>query len=94
MMLRLRIPLLIMLLPGVSPAQTWTSQGIGGGGAFYSPVISPHAAQELWVSSDMSGFYKSNNFGIDWILQPSEVLQGGNTDSLVFTADPDSFIRK
>lgn len=79
-----------LLIAGACQAQTWSSMGIGGGGAFYSPVISPHNAQELWASSDMSGFYKSINFGEDWNLQHCENLQGGNTVSLAFTSDPDS----
>jgi photosystem II stability/assembly factor-like uncharacterized protein len=89
-MFRVLLSLIPLLLYGVSNAQTWTSAGIGGGGAFFSPVISPHTPQELWVSSDMSSFYRSTNFGEDWQLQHAEVLQGGNTVSLAFTADPDS----
>ncbi len=68
----------------------WLSKGIGGGGAFYSPVISPHNAQELWVSSDMSGVYRSTSLGEDWQLQAGESLQGGNTVSLSFTSSPDT----
>ena len=79
-----------LLIAGACQAQTWSSMGIGGGGAFFSPVISPHQSQQLWVSSDMSGFYRSNNFGEDWQLQHCEELQGGTTVSLAFTSNPDS----
>ncbi len=72
------------------PAQSWQSKGIGGGGAFYSPVISPYNANELWVSSDMSGCYRSENFGDSWSLIHAEEIQGSTTVSIAFTSNPDS----
>ena len=71
-------------------AQLWQSKGIGGGGAFFSPMISPHNTDELWVSSDMSGFYRTTDFGNNWNLLHAEQLQGSTTVSIAFTSQPDS----
>ena len=81
---------LLMYGAGFSQVPVWTSKGIGGGGAFFSPVISPHDKNEIWVSSDMSGFYRSTQFGRSWSLVHAEELQGGTTVSLSFTSNPDS----
>jgi hypothetical protein len=81
---------LLMYSAGFSQVPVWTSKGIGGGGAFFSPVISPHDKNEIWVSSDMSGFYRSTQFGRSWSLVHAEELQGGTTVSLSFTSNPDS----
>ncbi|MBL7923407.1 MAG: hypothetical protein JNL88_04325 [Bacteroidia bacterium] len=84
------LPFLFLLLAAEAPSQTWTSSGIGGGGAFFSPVISPHNASEIWLSSDMSGVYRSPDFGEAWQLQDAGELQGGTTVSIAFSAGPDT----
>jgi len=47
-------------------SQDWQSVGIGGGGAFFYPAASPHNSKLLFVSSDMGGFYRSENNGHSW----------------------------
>ncbi len=40
--------------------------GLGGGGAMYSPAASPHDPRLMFVSCDMSGFYRSEDGGKSW----------------------------
>jgi len=44
----------------------WTNLGVGGGGAFYNPAGSPHDPKLVFVSSDMSGIYRSEDAGKSW----------------------------
>lgn len=77
---------------GINPTNAqsinWTSKGIGAGGALYSPVISLHNSQEIWMSCDMSGVYRSTNFGTNWSLQNASALQGSRNTSIQFTSNP------
>lgn len=43
-----------------------TSLGIGGGGAVFTPEISPFNANEMAVTVDMGGVYISHNAGAKW----------------------------
>ena len=69
----------------------WTTDGPGGGGGTFSPVIAPNG-QDIWASCDMSGIYHSRDFGQSWQLLNFHSIGGGvngGTDSQVqFTSDP------
>ncbi|MDE7406433.1 MAG: hypothetical protein K2M89_06140 [Clostridiales bacterium] len=43
-----------------------TALGIGGGGALFSPAISPLDESTMAVIPDMGGVYVSHNAGVDW----------------------------
>ncbi|MDQ3823888.1 MAG: lamin tail domain-containing protein, partial [Actinomycetota bacterium] len=45
-----------------------TTLGPGGGGAMYSPLVSPHDASLLYACCDMGGLYRSTNGGGAWRL--------------------------
>ena len=47
-------------------APAWSSVGIGGGGGFFYPAASPHDPNLVFVSSDMGGFYRSEDAGKSW----------------------------
>lgn len=62
-------------------AQSWTASGLGGGGGIEQPSISPHDNRLVYLSSDMSGVYRSRNFGRSWSILPfRSVGQDGITD--------------
>ena len=44
----------------------WTRVGIGGGGANFSPEISPHDYKVALVTCDMGGSYVTHNGGESW----------------------------
>ena len=45
---------------------TWTSLGLGGGGAMFTPAISPADPNLILVNCDMSGAYRSFDGGQTW----------------------------
>lgn len=49
-----------------SPSLKATTLGIGGGGAVFTPKISPFNANEMAVTVDMGGVYISHNAGAKW----------------------------
>jgi photosystem II stability/assembly factor-like uncharacterized protein len=52
----------------------WTSIGLGGGGAMYTPAISPVDPNMILLSCDMSGVYRSTDGGKNWELIPYRQL--------------------
>jgi photosystem II stability/assembly factor-like uncharacterized protein len=72
-----------------SQEEEWSSRGAGGGGAFFSPAISPHDGNILYVATDMSGVFNSKNFGKSWLTLPFSQLQGGINSHVRFTSNPD-----
>ena len=52
--------------PGLLFAQTWTTVGMGGGGAQYAPSISPLNSNLRFIGCDMSGWYRSTDGGNSW----------------------------
>lgn len=69
-----------------APAQ-FVSRGPGGGGAFFSPSVNPHATDELWVGSDMSDLFSSHDGGRTWDTMDFRILQGGNQPGrMLFTS--------
>lgn len=45
---------------------TWQTAGPGGGGGMFSPAVSPHDDNLMFVSCDMSGVYRTTNGGENW----------------------------
>ena len=46
----------------------WTSLGLGGGGAMFTPAISPVDPNLILLNCDMSGSYRSTDGGESWEL--------------------------
>ncbi|WP_437580567.1 hypothetical protein [Sorangium sp. So ce887] len=72
-----------------SARRRWQSRGVGGGGALYSPSINPHDGREIFMASDMTGVYRTRDFGRSWTPLHFHKLQGGVLSQFRFTADPD-----
>jgi photosystem II stability/assembly factor-like uncharacterized protein len=83
--------LLIALAPALLSAQpaTWHSRGIGGGGALFSPSISPLDASNIYLQCDMSEVFHTTNKGTSWnILDFRELISTGGMHTVEFTSDP------
>ena len=65
------------------------NRGIGGGGALFSPAISPHDADNLYMSCDMTELFVSNNGGQSWGFFASADLTAFQNSEVQFTSDPD-----
>ena len=66
--LLLFVILLIIIFTAISNsgAPTLEKIGIGGGGAFYNPMIDPSDSINIYVTSDMGALYYSYNQGKSW----------------------------
>jgi len=58
--------------------------GMGGGGAMYAPASSPHDAKLMFVSCDMSGFYRSEDGGQSWQMIDFRQTKGNTACPPVF----------
>ncbi|HTY58824.1 MAG TPA: hypothetical protein VMF59_08390, partial [Bacteroidota bacterium] len=77
---------------GAIHAQTlrWSSRGVGGGGALYSPGINPANNDEFYVGCDMSGLYHTTEFGSSYTVADFRQIQGGHDSRVRFTRDPNT----
>lgn len=66
----------------------WTARGIGGGGAFFAPAISPHVATTCYVATDMIHLQRSSDFGDGWRMFDFRAVQAGSRSTVHFSADP------
>lgn len=66
----------------------WNSVGIGGGGALFSPSISPHDDSEYFVSCDMTDLFHSSDAGETWDVVPFTEIRSFPEAEIQFTSDP------
>lgn len=85
---------MVTILAGVAVAAfgqaptSWTSVGVGGGGAFFAPTFSPFNSSDLTLACDMSGQYHTTTLGTSWTLTPFSTLQvGPNSPKVQFTSN-------
>ncbi len=71
---------------GVPPV--WQSRGIGGGGALYSPTWSPFDSDEIFMATDMSPVFHTEDCGRTWHALPFSELRGGIESQVRFSSDP------
>jgi len=58
-----------LMLSGVASATgSGVSLGLGGGGAIYEPVISPHDPAIMFVACDLGALYRSTDGGHNWTM--------------------------
>ncbi len=66
---------------------TWTTTGIGGGGAMYCPSINPLNTNEIYVGCDMTELFHTTNQGTSWEQLDFLKMQGGIFSNVQFTRD-------
>jgi hypothetical protein len=74
--------------PTLAEQTQWESRGIGGGGALFSPSLSPHDPAVITMATDMTGVFRTEDFGARWTTLPFRTLRGGGDTHVRFTADP------
>ncbi len=62
----------------------WTPVGPGGGGAMFSPGISPADSSLMFVACDMSGAYRTSDGGASWEMIPSSRLKSSTSCAPAF----------
>jgi hypothetical protein len=68
------------------------SRGPGGGGAIYAPEISPRSPDTIFLSTDRSGLYRTDDGGLSWNLQDERTVQGSNRFSVAFHPTVDKIL--
>ncbi len=69
-------------------AVDWTPIGPGGGGGIYSPSISPHDANLVFVASDMGGWFRSTDGGRHWRMCDGRQVRKVNFPAVFHPTDP------
>src|SRR5687768_14586928 len=72
----------------LSAPTNWDSRGPGGGGALFAPSFSPHDSSEMYVVTDMSEVFRSEDLGASWGVTHFEQIQGGRGSRVQYTSDP------
>jgi hypothetical protein len=70
-----------------APAQ-WYTSGIGGGGALYTPALSPFNTSEVWLATDMSELFHTTNMGASWTYPNFNQIQGDPSVDVQYTSNP------
>ena len=78
---------LVSTLHAAAPT-AWTSRGIGAGGGMFSPSISPHDGNVMFIAVDMSHLMRTTNGGASWVTLDSAQLQGKQLTEVQFTSTP------
>ncbi len=65
---------------------TWISNGVGGGGALYSPSINPANSSEYYIACDMSELFHTTDFGLSYSQTHFSELIGGHNSKVCFTS--------
>ncbi len=68
--------------------QNWSSRGVGGGGALFSPSINPANENEYYIACDMSEIFHTTDFGLSYDQVHFSKIQGGVNSKIIFTNDP------
>ena len=69
----------------------WTPVGLTGGGAMYTPSISPHDPDLILINCDMSGAYRTTDGGQSWEMFHYKNLLGSTRCRPIFhPADPET----
>jgi hypothetical protein len=68
--------------------RSWTSLGIGSGGAQFGPAFDPHVPGRQFVGSDMSHLQRSVDGGANWRVVDHRELQTGSMAQIAFTGTP------
>jgi photosystem II stability/assembly factor-like uncharacterized protein len=82
---------LLMIFTCIANAQTpsqWLPRGPGGGGALFAPSFSPHNANEIYITCDMSEVFHSTSLGAAWDLMDFRQIQGNRESQVRFTNNP------
>ena len=66
----------------------WSSRGVGGGGALFSPSINPADNNEYFVACDLSAVFHTTDYGQHYNLVHFNELQGGHHSKVCYTATP------
>jgi len=80
----------VFMQSGTSQPSQWLSNGLGGGGALFSPSISPFNNNEVYIVCDMGGIYHSGDTGNTWQTLDFRQISSNIESRINFTSSPDT----
>jgi len=66
----------------------WLPSGVGGGGGMFSPAISPHDPDVMFLSIDMGHVFRTLDAGTTWQILPFQQIEGQQQTQVQFTSTP------
>ena len=69
-----------------SQSLSFSSRGIGGGGALFSPAINPGNNSEYYIACDMSELFHTSDFGLTYSQVHFQQFNGGHNSKVCFTS--------
>src|SRR6202008_3402486 len=69
-----------------SQQSVWTSKGIGGGGALFSPGIHQANTNEYYIACDMGELFHTTNFGTSYSQAHFQQFVGGHNSRMCYTS--------
>lgn len=71
-----------------SQPTSFSSRGVGGGGALFAPSINPANSSEYYIACDMSELFHTTDFGLNYSQAHFLEFQGGHNSRVAFTSTP------
>ncbi|MFT3795163.1 T9SS type A sorting domain-containing protein [Flavobacterium sp.] len=71
-----------------SQPTSFTSRGVGGGGAMFSMAINPANDNEYFASCDMGELFHTTDFGANYTQVDHRQIWGGHASKVCFTSTP------
>jgi hypothetical protein len=78
---------IFLMLNAQTPPGSWAPKGIGGGGALFCPVFSPHNSNEFYMSCDMGELFYTPDLGVTWDQVHFREVSASSFSQVFFTND-------
>lgn len=65
---------------------SWSSRGVGGGGALFSPSINPANSNEYYIACDMSELFHTIDFGLTYTQLHFSEFVGNHNSKMCYTS--------
>jgi photosystem II stability/assembly factor-like uncharacterized protein len=78
----------LLAASALAQPSSFSSRGIGGGGALFSLSINPANNNEYYVSCDMGELFHTTDFGVTYSQVNFQELIGGHNSKVCFTSTP------
>ncbi len=84
------LPVILFFITSIQAQPlSWSSKGIGGGGALFAPSINPSNNNEYYISCDMSELFHTTDFGRHYSQLPFQQFVSGHNSRMVYTSTTD-----
>ena len=75
-------------IKAIAQPKQWQSFGIGGGGAMFSPALSPGNDSDMYIACDMTDLFHSHNNGANWTAVDFRQVLSSQQTKVCYTNNP------